>query len=190
MAEIERDLSFYDESGGGVTFSGGEPLLQRDFLLALLKSCREKDIRTAVDTSGFASWDTMNCVRNYVDLFLYDLKLMDEARHQKVIGVSNRLILENLQALSKLGHNIILRIAIIPGVNDDDENIRRTGEFAAALPHLYRVSILPYHNAALDKYHRLHKTYTVSKIRPPSDEQITGIANRLRAFGLEVKIGG
>ena len=190
MAEIERDLSFYDESGGGVTFSGGEPLLQRDFLLALLKSCRNQEIRTAVDTSGFASWDTLDRVRNYVDLFLYDLKVMDGAKHQEFTGVSNQLILNNLQALAHKGHNINLRVAIIPGLNDDDDNIRRIGEFAASLPKVRMISILPYHQTAIDKYDRLNKAYAISEIRPPSNERMAEIAQMLGDFGLEVKIGG
>jgi pyruvate formate lyase activating enzyme len=190
MAEIERDVSFYDESGGGVTFSGGEPLLQRDFLLSLLKSCREKEIHTAVDTSGFVTWDTLDRVRPYVNLFLYDLKLMDDALHQKYTGVSNRLILENLQALSARGHAIILRMAIIPGVNDHPDQIRRAGEFAAGLPALAGVSILPYHNTAQDKYERLHKPYQITDIRPPSAEQMAHIASMLNEYGLQVKTGG
>ena len=190
MAEIERDLSFYDESGGGVTFSGGEPLLQRDFLLALLKSCRNQEIRTAVDTSGFASWDTLDRIRNYVDLFLYDLKVMDGAKHQEFTGVSNQLILNNLQALAHKGHNINLRVAIIPGLNDDDDNIRRIGEFAASLPKVRMISILPYHQTAIDKYDRLNKAYAISEIRPPSNERMAEIAQMLADFGLEVKVGG
>ena len=190
MAEIERDLSFYDESGGGVTFSGGEPLLQRDFLLALLKSCRDREIRTALDTSGFASWDTLDRARHYIDLFLYDLKVMDGAKHQAFTGVSNQLILENLQALAERGHHINLRVAIIPGFNDDDDNIRRIGEFAAALPQVKLISILPYHNTATDKYSRLDKAYAISDIRPPSAERMAEIAQTLSNFGLEVKIGG
>jgi pyruvate formate lyase activating enzyme len=190
MAEIERDLSFYDESGGGVTFSGGEPLLQRDFLLALLKRCRHQEIRTALDTSGFASWDTLDRVRNYVDLFLYDLKVMDGAKHQELTGVSNQLILENLQALAHKGHNINLRVAIIPGLNDDDNNIHRIGEFAASLPKVNLISILPYHNTATDKYSRLDKAYAISDIRPPSAKRMAEISQMLGDFGLEVKIGG
>jgi pyruvate formate lyase activating enzyme len=190
MAEIERDLSFYDESGGGVTFSGGEPLLQRDFLLALLQNCRAKEIHTAVDTSGFAAWDTLDRVRPYVDLFLYDLKLMDEARHKEFTGVSNQLILQNLQALAEEGHRINLRLAVIPGLTDDEENLRRIGQFAATLPGVELISILPYHRTAQDKYTRLDKTYTIADIRPPSDERMVEIARMLGGFGLQVKVGG
>jgi pyruvate formate lyase activating enzyme len=190
VAEIERDVPFYDESGGGVTFSGGEPLLQQDFLLALLQACREEEIHTALDTCGFSPWETVDRIRPYVDLFLYDLKLVDEARHRRFTGVSNGLILSNLQALSRRGQAMILRVPVIPGINDDDENIRRTGALAAALPHLERVDILPYHPAGVEKYRRLKRDYGLPDIRPLTDERTAEIAQILRRFGLHVKIGG
>jgi len=190
MEEIERDLPFYDESGGGVTFSGGEPLLQRDFLLALLRACKEKEIHTAVDTCGFATWETLDGIRKHVDLFLYDLKLMDEAKHRKCTGVSNELILKNLQMLSAQGHNIFVRVPVIPGINDDEESVRQIGTFAAALPHLDQVDILPYHQAAAEKHDRLNRIYGLPETRPPSDERMAEIAQILEEFGLRVKVGG
>lgn len=189
MAEIEKDVPFYDESGGGVTFSGGEPLLQRDFLGDLLQACREKEIHTAVDTCGFAAWGTLDGIRADVDLFLYDLKLMDEARHRKFTGVSNELILQNLQALAQRGHNIILRVPIIPELNDDDENIHQLGTFAASLPQLSRVDLLPYHHIGTEKYHRLNQAYELPEIRPPSNERLARIVQMLQGFNLQVKIG-
>lgn len=190
MAEIERDLSFYDESGGGVTFSGGEPLLQRDFVSALLQACKRREIRTAVDTSGAVNWQTLDTVRPYTDLFLYDLKQMDEATHKKLTGISNQLILNNLRQLSAHNHNIILRFALIPGHNDSEENIRQTGEFAASLPQRHPISILPYHATAADKYQRLNQPYQLATLKPPTDVRMAGIAEMLRSYGLEVKIGG
>lgn len=190
MADIEKDIPFYDESGGGVTFSGGEPLLQRDFLLALLRACREKEIHTAVDTCGFAAWDTFERIRPYVDLFLYDLKLMDEAGHQHFTGVSNRLILQNLQALSQRGHPTIVRVPIIPGINDDAANIRHIGAFVAALPQPHPVNILPYHHIGMDKYQRLNKPYELAQVQPPTAEHMGHIAQMLEEFKLTVKIGG
>ena len=190
MAEIERDLSFYDESGGGVTFSGGEPLLQRDFILALLQECKRKEIRTAVDTSGAISWQTLDRVRPFTDLFLYDLKHMDDAAHKKLTGVSNQLILDNLRQLSAHGHNIILRYAIIPGLNDSEQNIQQTGEFAASLPQRHPIAILPYHATAADKYQRLNLPYQLTTIHPPTDTRMAEIAATLRNYGLEVTIGG
>jgi len=190
MAEIEQDIAFYDQSGGGVTLSGGEPLVQRDFLLALLRACQEKEIHTAVDTCGFATWETLDRLREHVDLFLYDLKLMDDARHPKFTGVSNETILRNLQRLSTLGHDIILRVPIIPGINDDEENIRRTGAFAAALPRLNQLNVLPYHHAGADKCSRLNRIYGLPETRPPSDERMFEIVQILQGFGLPIKIGG
>jgi pyruvate formate lyase activating enzyme len=190
MAEIERDIAFYDQSGGGVTFSGGEPLSQPGFLLVLLRASKEKEIHTAVDTCGFATWETLDSIRKHVDLFLYDLKLMDDARHRRFTGVSNELILKNLQRLSAQGHDIFLRVPIIPGINDDAENIRQIGTFAAALPRLNRVDILPYHRAAAEKYHRLSKVYGLPETHPPSDERMAEITQILRGFGLPVKTGG
>jgi pyruvate formate lyase activating enzyme len=165
-------------------------LLQPDFLLALLRACIEKEIHTAVDTCGFATWETLDSIREHVELFLYDLKLMDDAKHRKFTGVSNEPVLQNLQALSQRGHHIDLRVPIIPGINDDEENIRETGAFAAALPHLNRIGILPYHHVAVEKYNRFNKAYGLSKIRPPLNERMAEIAQILREFDLQVKIGG
>lgn len=190
MAEIERDLSFYDQSGGGVTFSGGEPLLQRDFLLALLQGCRAREIHTAVDTSGFAAWETLDRVREYVDLFLYDLKLLDDLQHRQLTGVSNRLILDNLQALAEREHPIFLRVAIIPGLNDGETHLRRLGELAASLSAVREIALLPYHQTAVNKYNRLHKAYNIPDIRPPSEARMVQLADMLAGFGLPVKVGG
>ncbi len=189
LAEVERDLAFYDESGGGVTFSGGEPLQQRAFLLELLRACKEKEIHTAVDTCGYATWHAFDSIRPYVDLFLYDLKLMDEARHERCTGVSNRLILENLRTLAGQGHKVVVRVPVIPGITDDDENICQIGAFVSTLPVL-RLDLLPYHNIAAGKYNRLHRDYALPEVQPPTAAQMEQIAETLRVLGLRVKIGG
>jgi pyruvate formate lyase activating enzyme len=186
MAEVERDILFYDESGGGVTLSGGEPLFQRDFALGLLEACKEREIHTALDTCGFASWEAFGRVRGCVDLFLYDLKLVDDARHREFTGVSNTLILSNLRRLSERGHSILLRLPIIPGVNDDEANIRQTGKFVAALPRAHSLEILPYHHAAAGKYAGLGQECPLPDTRPPSEERLGWIAEILRAYGLRV----
>jgi pyruvate formate lyase activating enzyme len=190
VAEIERDVPFYDESGGGVTFSGGEPLLQPGFLLALLQACQEREIHTALDTCGFAPWETLDRVREHVDLFLYDLKLMDDDGHLKFTGVSNELILRNLQALSRRGHDVVVRVPVIPGINDDEEHVRQIGTFVACLPRLHRVDLLPYHRAGADKYDRLHKSYRLPETHPPSDSRMAEILRVLEGFGLQVRTGG
>jgi pyruvate formate lyase activating enzyme len=190
MAEVERDVVFYDESGGGVTFSGGEPLAQPDFLLALLRASKERDLHTALDTCGYAAWQTLDRVRDHVDLFLYDLKLMDDARHKVYTGVSNKLILDNLVRLSELGHEIVLRVPVMPGINEDAESLGQIGTFAAALPHLQRVDLLPYHHTAATKYERLERAYAFPDLHPPSEERMAEVARILRGFDLKVKIGG
>lgn len=189
MGQLERDIPFYDESGGGVTFSGGEPLLQTPFLKALLAACQDRGIHTTVDTCGYASWDSFDSIRGAVDLFLYDLKLMDEERHLRFTGVPNEPILRNLRALSKCGHEITLRVPIIPGINDDDESVRELGTFAASLPQRHEIELLAYHHLGADKYVRLLRSYRLPEMKPPSIERITEIAQLLRNFGLSLKIG-
>ncbi len=189
VSDIERDISFYESSGGGVTFSGGEPLLQAGFLLELLRACRLAEIHTALDTSGFATWETLDRVRTYVDLFLYDIKLMDPVKHRKYTLVFNTRILDNLQRLASLGHQIVIRLPVIPGINDDVENLQATGAFAAGLG-LQRVDLLPYHAAATGKYERLHRSYRLPRLQTPSDERLGEIAHILEGFGLQVHVGG
>jgi pyruvate formate lyase activating enzyme len=190
VAEIERDLVFYDESGGGLTISGGEPLMQPDFLLALLQACRSREIHTALDTCGYAPWETLDRIRGYVNLFLYDLKLMDDTRHRQFTGVSNEPILANLQALSERGHRIQVRLPIIPGINDDRENVELVGAFVASLPRLECVDLLPYHAIAGDKYQRLQREYDLGELQPPSTHTMDRAARILRSLDLRVSIGG
>jgi len=190
MGEIERDRTFYEESGGGATFSGGEPLAQADFLENLLTACKSQDIHTAVDTSGYATWATIDRIRAKTDLFLYDLKLMDDSRHIQYIGVSNRRILANLRALAKHGQRIIVRVPLIPGINDDEDNLRQLGEFTKSLPRLERVDVLPYHPSALGKYERLAYPYSLTGTPQPSEERVQEIVDLLAQYHLTVKIGG
>ena len=190
LAIVEQDRAFYDESGGGVTFSGGEPLLQADFLAALLQASQARDLHTALDTCGFAPWQTLDRLRGDVDLFLYDLKLIDDARHRAYTGVSNVLILDNLEALARLGHNLLVRIPLIPGVNADGDNLAGIGRFLAALPRLTGVELLPYHSLGQDKYARLNKPYRLPDTLPPSAEEMAEAAKALEHYGLPVRIGG
>jgi len=184
-----RDEPFYRESGGGVTLSGGEPLLQADFTAALLLALRERGIQTALDTCGHVPWAVLDRVRAHVDLFLYDVKLMDEERHRRFTGVSNRHILENLRALSGQGHRIVLRLPVIPGVNDDAANVRAVAALAAGLPHLAGVALLPYPRIGVDKYARLDRKYRLAGTGVPSRARMDGIAAAFAAAGLEVHRG-
>jgi pyruvate formate lyase activating enzyme len=190
MGIIEKDVIFYDESGGGATFSGGEPLMQADFLLELLKACGRRDIHRAIDTSGYADEDVLMAIARETELFLFDLKLMDSDKHKKYTGVSNRKILSNLELLARQGASITIRIPLLPGINDNDENIHTTGKFISKLPGIKHVDILPYHEAARYKYLKLSTNYSGEKMLPPSEEQLSRAAQRLKRFGLKVKIGG
>jgi len=189
IKEIEKDLVFYEESGGGVTFSGGEPLKQSEFLKSLLNCCQEKKIHTAVDTSGYISWEILDKIIPKVDLFLYDLKIMDSKKHKKYTGVYNEIILENLKKLSSIHNNIFVRFPVIPGINDDYQNIREIGEFLSSLK-ITQVNLLPYHHIGMDKYKRVGRTYKLADIRSPSKEKLSEIFAILRKFNLNVKLRG
>lgn len=188
LAEIERDVPFYDQSGGGVTFSGGEPLMQRSFLLELLRACHELDLHTVVDTSGYTTWEALDSIREYVDLFLYDLKLMDDERHIQYTGVSNKHILSNLLHLAQSGSQIYVRIPLIPGINDNEDNLRQTVDFIANLPNIAGVELMGYHDIAAAKYEALGMTYQLNGIRPPTAEYMQQAGSILEGYGLMVKI--
>ncbi len=190
MGQIEKDIAFYDQSGGGVTLSGGEPLMQPEFLLELLDACSKLDLHRTVDTTGYADTALILQVAQRTDLFLYDLKLMDDTKHRDFTGVSNQLILDNLKRLSENRARIQVRIPVIPGINTDADNIYRTADFVATLPGVEHVSILPFHNSALGKYSRLGMECMPSDIQSPSDEYLSRIAGWLEQSGLQVKIGG
>ena len=186
MIQVEREIPFYDESGGGVTFSGGEPLMQSRFLSALLNACRQQEIHTVVDTSGFANWNVFEQIRRDVDLFLYDLKHMDSIRHRAATGVPNDVILSNLRSLSEQGHKIIVRIPLIPGINDDEKNLMESGKFLASLPHLKGVELMGYHDIAQAKYEALTLNYMLVATKPPTQAEMRKAAEVLRSYGLNV----
>jgi pyruvate formate lyase activating enzyme len=186
MAEIERDVPFYDQSQGGVTFTGGEPMAQTEFLQEVLFACREKHIHTAVDTSGFTNWNNLHSIAALVDLFLYDLKLMDDTRHIKYTSVSNKLIIANLLKLADTGAHIIVRIPLIPGINDDVENIESCASTLAKLPGLDGAEVMPYHSIGTAKYEALGMKYKIGNIRPPTEEQIERVEAMLSNHGIPV----
>src|SRR5512139_1137147 len=190
VKSIERDIPFFDQSRGGVTFSGGEPLGQPDFLLAMLAECGRLEIHRAVETSGYADAGVLFKVARLTDLFLYDLKLIDPLKHRTHTGVDNARILSNLRQLSETGAEIIIRIPLIPGVNDDAESIAAAGEFIAGLPARHAVNVLPYHRAASAKYAKLGLCYRGEPIAPLSREQAAEAAQRLSEYGLAAGLAG
>jgi len=189
MREIEKDRVFYEESKGGVTFSGGEPLAQLAFLNSLLEECKKNGLHTALDTCGYTPFENLEKISDKVDLFLYDFKSMDDGKHREVTGVSNQLIIENLKKLSAKGSKIVVRLPIIEGVNDTDENITKTAEFIASLPDIKEISLLPYHKGGRQKYARLNKVSKLDKMAAPSRDKIKRIKKKLERFGFQVKIG-
>ncbi len=190
VAEIERDRPFFDASGGGVTFSGGEPLCYPAFLTACLEACREKGLHTAVDTSGFASTKVVSDIARLADVVLYDLKHMDPAAHERRTGVDNERILDNLRTLSGQGAVIWIRFPVIPGFNDDDENLEAMAAFVGALPNTHPIFCLPYHR---DRRRQVSSAgQGDARRRIPSAErgEIDAVVERLRAHGLDVYNGG
>jgi pyruvate formate lyase activating enzyme len=202
MQIIERERVHIDQSGGGVTFSGGEPLMHPEFLIEMLKVCGEKGLHRAVDTCGFASAETLLEVAKYTDLFLYDLKLMDPVQHKKWIGVDNRLILKNLKMLAEIGANINIRIPFIGNVNTGIEEITGMAEFVAGLysskergsetasPKIAQVNILPYHNIASGKYKKLEMFYNLDAMDEPTIDDLKTAAEIFGKYGIDVEVGG
>ncbi len=189
LAEIERDRAFYEESGGGVTFSGGEPFEQHEFLLACLRVCRERGLHTAVDTSGYAPRDVILEAATLTDLFLYDLKLLDEARHRELVGVPLAPVLENLHALDEAGAEIWIRFPLIPGVTDSMDNVNALGRKVASL-RTRRVHLLPFHRTAADKYARIERAWEHAGLEDVAEDRVKEAAEALGAMGLDVRIGG
>jgi len=191
VAEVERDRPFFESSGGGVTFSGGEPLNHAAFLAECLDACRTRGLHTAVDTSGFAPSEVVLDIARRTDLVLYDVKHMDPAAHEARTGVGNDRILNNLRQLSERTETEIwIRMPLIPGFNDDEENLGALAGFVGSLPRRHPVFVLPYHAIGVDKWRRLGKEPPAESIRPPGDDEVAAVAALLRANGLEVCIGG
>jgi pyruvate formate lyase activating enzyme len=190
IKEVEKDRIFYDESGGGVTISGGEPLAQGDFLLSLLDVLSEKNIHTAVDISGFMPYEILDEVSKRADLILYDLKVMDEHRHRVFTGESNSLILENLKRLSEKGTNTIVRMPVLKGLNDDPENIQSMVDFLLPLNKSWQINLLPFHRGGEGKLKRLKKKGPLVDFKTPSEKKLKEIKDKLSTHGFHVKIGG
>ncbi len=185
---ILEDEAFYQESGGGVTFSGGEPLLQSDFLLPVLIECKRNDVHTAIDTSGNVDPDAFNMVLSFTDLFLFDIKLFDDEMHKKYTGVSNKLILNNFISLTKEDVEIIVRIPIIPGITDTEKNINQLSEFLHGK--IERVDLLPYHVYAKNKYERLGRKFSLAEITESETDHIQELSDHFTSSGIIVQIGG
>lgn len=185
--EIEKDTLFYDHSGGGVTVSGGEPLLQSSFVFNLLKACKEMGFHTALDTSGYGDWPAMEKVLSQVDLVLFDLKHVDPNKHHEGTGKGNKLIFENLRKISPK-NRVWLRLPLIPGYNDSQDNLRKIGDLAKEIG-AEKLSLLPVNQLGEEKCRALGRTLAMEKIVTPADESIQAVKKFLEDMGLDVTVG-
>lgn len=190
LRDVDRDRVFYDASRGGITCSGGEPLSQPGFLKALLESARSRGLTTCVDTCGAGSRRVLLSIAPLTDLFLFDLKVMDERRHRALTGLPLAPLLANLSALAHVHDRVWIRIPIVPGLTDDPDDLARTAAFAAGLPGVRRVSLLPYHRYGSAKFERLGRPYPLRGLEPPSPDRMGAIAALFRRHGLDTYIGG
>ena len=190
LQEILKDRLFYESSGGGVTCSGGEPLLQPHFLCALLEACRAHRLHTALDTTGFGCTEHLLAAAALSDLVLYDLKVFDETRHRTLTGVSNRGIRENLKALDRVHRNVWIRLPVVPGFNDDLAELKQIAEFVAGLRSVTLVNLLPFHRTALHKWQRLGLAHSLEGVQAPSAEFMERAAETFGRMGLKTKAGG
>jgi pyruvate formate lyase activating enzyme len=191
MASLRKDRIFMEESDGGVTFSGGEPTIQPSFLKDLLISCKEEGFHTAVDTCGYTSQQTLEEILPYTDLFLFDLKHVDEIKHQAATGKSNGSILESLQLLMKHRKKTQIRIPVIPGFNFSNEDMQAICNFLIPLKkRIERIDLLPYHTIAQNKYKRFGITYKMEGVKGLNKNDLIQFKEMFEKEGFKVKIGG
>jgi pyruvate formate lyase activating enzyme len=190
LSLVEEDRLFYDQSAGGVTLSGGEPTIQPRFSQRLLQGCQERGIHTTIDTCGHAPWDAWEALLPYLDLILYDLKEIDPARHERYVGVSNELIVDNLRRLARTDKPVIVRRPVIPGYNDDEESIRALARFVQELGTVHEIDLLPYHRFGQGKYERLGMGYPMGDEPSMKEEDVGDLRDILESYGFQVKIGG
>jgi pyruvate formate lyase activating enzyme len=190
MEEVLRDREFYERTGGGVTFSGGEPFAQPHFLLELARAAKSLHLHTAIETCGFARWPVMDPILKYLDLVFYDLKHMNSETHLKGTGVNNELILDNLKRIDATGTPVRVRLPLIPGFNDSERNIRETSSFISGLSNLEALDILPYHRMGEPKWDQLDRAYKLNGVTPHDKEKVSELADIARTYGIDVTIGG
>lgn len=190
IAQLERDRVFYEESGGGITLSGGEPLMQPEFLLRILKNAAGIGLKTAVDTSGQAPAETVQSILPFTDLFLYDLKLMDSLEHEKWTGVPNNRILRNLDLVCGSGKPVWIRIPLIAGITDTEQNMNQIADHIHHLSGVEQIHILPYHRGGEHKrrQHNTHRSGT--ELNAPETERLQEVHQQLEQTGIPVFTGG
>ena len=188
ISQIEQDALFYRNSNGGVTLSGGEPLYQPLFTLNLLKRCREKGFHTVLDTSGYADWDVLREILEYVDLVLYDIKCFNSKEHLSLTGVPNEKILQNLES-TVLQNNtpVIVRIPVVPTHNDSEENIANTAKYLKKIG-IKESNLLPFHKFGIGKYKIVEKGYTLARIEIHDAKHLNHLKALIETYGLSCDI--
>ena len=182
---ISKDTSFFRNSGGGVTLSGGEPTIQHEFCCELLKQCKETLLHTAMETCGYVDWKNLRKVVRYCDLVFYDIKHMDSVRHRLLTGVHNKVILQNAErVLSMKAKPVIIRIPVIPGLNDSEENIRDTAKFVSNSGGKV-IELLPYHRLGVHKYKQYGMKYKLNAVSSPTSERIEKLRKIVESYGLK-----
>ena len=189
---LDKDRIFFQQSNGGVTFSGGEPMMQSDFLLDALKACKANGYHTAVDTSGYTSSENFKMIMPFTDLFLFDIKHLDDSLHIEYTGVSNIGIFENLGMILKSGKEVMVRIPVIPGRNDDNAHLSKLKGFLSAVKNdnLKKISLLPYHRIGVAKYKKFNIPYRMNNTEQPSPERMRKLKAFFEETGIKIKIGG
>lgn len=190
LFELLKDRIFYEESNGGITFSGGEPLIQYKFLKEVLTECKQSGLNTAVDTSGYASFNIIQSIYDYTDLFLYDIKIIDDELHKKFTDVSNDLILVNLKRLTSLGNKVHIRIPLIPGITDTEKNLSDIINFIKSLKNIRQIDLLPYNKIAESKYKRFNKPSLLGNLETQSKEKLTQIKSLFDSTAVAVSLRG
>ncbi len=187
---IEKDRPYYRRSGGGVTLSGGEAMCQPRFTEALFKACKEKGNNTAIETTSFAPFETIEKILPYIDTYLMDIKHMDSEKHREYTTQPNELILENARKIAPRVNKMIIRVPVIPGFNDTVEEIKDIAEFTKKLAKVNEIHLLPYHRLGQDKYKELGRDYLMGDVLPPDEKKMQELLDAAKSVGLKAQIGG
>ena len=190
MDVVQKDRPYYNRSGGGLTLSGGESLLQPEFAVALLRTAKNSGINTAIESTGFASFDVIERFLPHLDLYLMDIKHINSRKHREFTGRPNELVLENAKKIAKYAKKLIIRVPVIPTFNDTKEEILDISNFASSLENVNEIHLLPYHRLGADKYKWLGREYLMGDILPPSSDKMNELKAVAESTGLKCQIGG
>jgi len=189
VEEVLRDRIFYDISNGGVTLSGGDPVVQRDFSQAILERCKAEGLHTAIETAANCHWNDLIALLPVTDLIMMDIKHLDSDRHREVTSVSNKQILDNARRLARTEKPLIIRVPVVPEVNDTPEEIGPIAQFVRVFPNLQYLELLPFHRLGENKYNALGLNYPAIHLKTPSKEKMRELAVRAKEYRIEVRVG-